>query len=240
MRKLVWMSAAVLACGVLGASPALADQVTVQSTGDIWLSGQPDGTTATGFFGSDTAPDNSPVVLGASSGMTFSFTSVTGLTSVDGSCFAGADGQMAGGGFCYADESGFGVGPANGIGTYQGPADALIGVFLDASTPSGTGGPASLDYTDPANVGLASYAPGLNQIFYIGLGGNSFVAPSGATRLFLAVADSYGSSTGNLGALDVNFDTAGGAPEPAAWALVIAGFGLVGAALRQRREAPSA
>jgi len=241
MRKAMWFSAAVLAAGVMVAAPALAGEVIVQSTTDIWLAGQPDGTEAHGNFGSDFASGNSPLMLGASGGMTFNFGAVTGLTSVDGGCFAGADGRQVGGDFCYSDESGFGVGPANGIGTYMGPADALIGVFLDASTSSGTGGPASLDYTDPGNVGLASFSPTLNQIFYIGLGGNSFVAPTGATRLLLAVSDSYGSSTGNSGFLDVTYDSSGGAvPEPAAWALMIAGFGLAGAALRQRKTVATA
>ena len=240
MRKMSSVLAAgVLGVGLLAAAPALAGDVTVAATTDIWLAGQPVGTVATGNFGSDSAPANSPVLINAAGGTTFTF-SASGSTSVDTSCFAGPDGG------CFADESSFGVGPANGIGAYKGPSDALIGVFLDASTPVGTGGPASLDYTDPAVVGAAGFTPVLDQIFFIGDGltgtgsgaVQTFLAPSGSTRLFLAVADSFGSSTGNLGSLDVSFaTTGGGVPEPAAWALMLAGFGLAGAGLRRRRGA---
>ena len=40
---------------------------------------------------------------------------------------------------------------------------------------------------------------------------------------------------GGVNGLDVRLDTAA-VPEPATWALMIAGFGLAGAALRRRRE----
>ena len=213
------------------------------------MAGQPDGSSLAGLFfpPADTAPANSPVLLSAVGGTTFTF-SATGSTTVDGSNFGGPDGAAA-----YPDESSFGVGPANGIGTYQGPADALIGVFLTDDTPSGLGGPASLDFTDPLNLGAASFTPLLNQIFFIGdgLAGDglttqTFLAPTGSTRLFLAVADSLGSSTGNSGSLDVTYNetspnpTGPGVPEPASWALMIAGFGLAGAALRRRRTLTTA
>lgn len=107
-------------------------------------------------------------------------------------------------------------------------------------------GPASLDYTDPANLTLASYTPGLGQIFFIGDGltdlgaTQQFLAPTGATRLFLAVADSIGASTGNPGGFTVSFTGATAAvPEPSSWAMFIGGFGLVGGAMRRRRTAVS-
>ena len=94
-------------------------------------------------------------------------------------------------------------------------------------------------------VGATGFSPLLNQIFFIGDGltgdgsgsVQSFLAPVGATRLFLAVADSIGSSDGNSGSLSVTYNaTPGGAvQEPASWALMIAGFGLAGASLRRRR-----
>ena len=234
-----------MAAALLCAAPAFASTLTVDSTTDIWLAGQPDMSTVSGFFGTDTAPANSPVLLAAAGGTTFTF-HATGSTSVDASCFAGPDGDG-----CYPDETSFGVGPANGIGTYKGPADALIGVFLSDDTPSGTGGPASLDFTDPNVIGAAGFTPLLNQIFFIGDGltglgvGNlqTFLAPTGSTRLFLAVADSIGSSVGNVGALDVTYTATGptaGVPEPASWALMIAGFGLAGAALRRRGASAAA
>ena len=231
-----FVTIASLAAGLTlsGAAQAL----TVSSLTDIWLAGQPSGSTLTGFFGTDTAPGNSPVQIAAVGGQTLTFTA-SGSTSVDGACFAGPDGG------CYADELPFGTGPVNGIGSYQGPSNALYGVFLDASIPSGAGGPASLDFTMLGNISMLSNTPLLNQIFFIGDGltgtgsGSlqSFLAPLGATRLFIAVADSVGSSTGNSGSLDVTYTISGltsGVPEPATWALMIAGFGLVGATLRRR------
>ena len=139
------------------------------------------GTSVTGNFGSDTAPANSPVEIDLTAAvLTFL---ATGSTSVDGSCFAGANGG------CYPDQSGFSPSPWDGF--YNGPADALIGIFLDASTPtigrSGSfQGPTSFvagpDYQNPANVGPGSYAPLLNQIFLISDGtGETFTAPAGAT-----------------------------------------------------------
>jgi hypothetical protein len=252
MRKTL-LSSAAMAAALLFAAPALASSgsVTVNSATDIWLAGQPNGSSLLGGFSStpDTAPGNSPVLLsGALSGATFTF-SASGSTSVDGFNFGDPDGAAA-----YPDESSFGVGPANGVGTYNGPASALIGVFFDDSTPSGTGGLASQDYTLAGAMTATAYSPQLSQIFFIGDGltGDGtgdvqvFTAPTGATRLFLADADSLGSSTGNLGSLAVNFSSSAditvtaGVPEPAAWGLMIAGFGLAGTALRRRRSAATA
>lgn len=221
-----------LAAAALGA-PSFAASVVVDSTTDIFLASQPNGASITGYFGSDTAPGNSPVLLAVTGGATLTFSAI-GSTSVDGSCFAGPDGNG-----CYSDESGFSPSPASG--TYKGPADALIGVFLDDSVTDVSNGPASLDYTDSANLNLVSNMPGLGQIFFIGDGltdtavVQQFLAPTGATRLFLAVADSYGSSTGNSGSLAVTYTGAvEPVPEPASWALTIGGLGFIGAAMRRR------
>jgi len=192
---------------------AHAGDITVPGVSDIWLAGQPGGTLLTGSFGTDTALTNSPVLLDVFGGETLMF-SVSGSTSVDGSCFAGADGG------CYPNEFSYGTGPVNGIGDYTGPSDALIGVFLDNSLPSGVGGPASLDFTGANN--FASLSPLLNQIFFIGDGltgtgsgaEQQFTAPAGATRLFLSVADSVGGSQNNVGSLTVDVIT----PEPSAFA----------------------
>ncbi len=81
--------------------PAAAD--TVVATDSIWLAAQPSGTSTTGFFGSDTAPGNSPLQI-TIGGQSVIF-AATGSTSVDGSCFAGP----AGG--CFPDESGFSPAP---------------------------------------------------------------------------------------------------------------------------------
>jgi hypothetical protein len=228
---------AAMSVTAIPGSAAWANTVNVNGTAGIWLAGQAIGATVSGFFGSDTAPGNSPVQINLTAPvLTFS---ATGSTSVDGSCFAGPIGG------CYSDQSGFSPSPWSGL--YNGPADALIGVFLGASTPTlglsgGYQGPLSFvpgfDYQNPAHVGPGTYSPVLGQIFLIGDGsGEAFNAPTGATRLYLGVADSIGASTGNLGALTV--DVTGGVaavPEPGTWTLALLGFAGLGFVSHRRSK----
>jgi hypothetical protein len=218
--------------------------VTVQGTSDIWLAGQPNGVSVTGNFGSDTAPAASPVLVSVTGGEILTF-SATGLTSVDGGCFAGPDGG------CYPDQSGFSPAPASG--DYNGPADALLGVFLNAGAGpiaiNGSGVPTGfvpgLDYQagGNANEGLAGYSPTLNQIFFIGDGLTGtgagaiqqFTVPVGATGLYLAVADSVGGSNNNVGGLSVNVNgTNTVTPEPSSFLLL--GSGVLALAGMMRRK----
>jgi hypothetical protein len=235
-RRLMGLGAvAALSMSLSTGTGAQAGTVYVPATGDIFLATQPVGTSIMGYFGADAAPANSPVALGVMAGATLTF-SASGSASVDDSCFAGPDGG------CYADESGFSPAPASG--TYKGPAVALIGVFEGPGVTAVDSGPASLDYTQAANTALASQSPALNQIFFIGdgltgTGSGSiqdFVAPTGATSVYIAVADSYGSSTGNAGGFDVSFTGATAVPEPASWALMILGLGMSGAMARRARR----
>lgn len=97
-----------------------------------------------------------------------------------------------------------------GISGYLGPQGPLVGVFLDDSIPNNTPAPGTLDFTlSGLGTDFASLAPDLRQVFYIGDGltRNSqfqeFVAPVGATRLFLGIPDGFGFG-GNPGAYDDN------------------------------------
>jgi hypothetical protein len=66
---------------------------------------------------------------------------------------------------------------------------------------------------------------------------SAVVGASGAVRV-LFTADSGATDRGGLGLDDMTLDgtlAATGVPEPQAWALMIAGFGLAGAAMRRRR-----
>ncbi len=133
---------------------------------------------------------------------------------------------------------GLGIAPANAVGVL-----GLVGIFLDNSTPNGGSQPAGLDFSGGLN--FLTLSPGLGQMFWIGDGltgtgsglSQIFIAPAGATRLFLGTVDGFEWSN-NSGAYDVtvNYAGLGGAvPEPATWAMMVAGFGLAGAAMRRRR-----
>jgi hypothetical protein len=238
-RSIGLAAAAALSMSLSMGAAAQAATVYVPATGDIFLATQTAGTSITGYFGTDTTPANAPVQLSVMSGATLTF-SASGSASVDDTSFTGPDGGV------YADESGFSPAPASG--TYKGPANALIGVFEGPGVTAVDGGPASLDYTQAANTALASQSPALNQIFFIGDGltgtgtgsVQDFVAPTGATSVYIAVADSYGASTGNGGGFQVSFTGATAVPEPAAWAMMILGLGLSGATLRRGRRGSGA
>ncbi|MDQ8183008.1 hypothetical protein [Pelagicoccus sp. SDUM812005] len=99
--------------------------------------------------------------------------------------------------------------PLGGLSGYKGPQGPLAGVFLDDSVPA-SGPPATLDFS-PSGMGIdfLSLSPLLKQVFYIGDGITSggefqtFIAPTGATRLFLAIPDGFGFG-GPPGAYDDN------------------------------------
>ncbi len=82
-------------------------------------------------------------------------------------------------------------------------ANSLVGVFLDDDSPTGAPTPGQLDFQGA--LGAVAFTPGIGQIFFIGDGLTSdtkagefdggpqtFVAPPGATRLFLGTADGTG------------------------------------------------
>ena len=96
-----------------------------------------------------------------------------------------------------------------GISGYKGPQGPLTGVFLDNTVPSAGPAPVALDFT-PGGIGtdFLTLSPVLNQIFYIGDGVTGaifqeFIAPAGATRLFLGIPDGFGFH-GHPGAYDDN------------------------------------
>ena len=187
--------------GALAARPV---RLTVPAATDIWLAGQPAGAKVSGLFGTDSVPLNAPVQLAVIPGHVLSF-SASGSVSVNGECFAPSPD-----GGCYPEVSPYGAGPANGISRYEGPASALIGVFVNTRVPSGGAAPRPIDFREVQN--FQALSPLLNQVFFIGDGltGTAtgqlqrFTVPPGATNLFLAASDSLGSSSdGNSGKFTV-------------------------------------
>jgi hypothetical protein len=138
--------------------------------------------------------------------------------------------------------------PLGGISGYLGPQGALVGVFLNNDIPDGSP-PATLDF-GPLGLGrdFPTLSPGLGQVFYIGDGvapGNvfqEFIAPTGATRLFLGIPDGFGFN-GAPGAYDDNDgayrikigvnETPTGVPEGGS-SIVLLALGLTGLAAGAR------
>jgi hypothetical protein len=188
----------------------------------------------------DSVPAQSPLLapITFAPGSTFIF-AVAGVTDGAGTGPTGPDGSYA---FDMVDY-GLGVAPASGVGVL-----GLVGVFLDNSTLSGATEPAGLDFSSGLN--FAALSPGLAQIFWIGDGltgtgtgaSQVFTAPSGATRLFLGTVDGF-SWNDNSGAYAVTLNYQGAitaVPEPATWAMMLIGFGLIGATARRRIALPTA
>ena len=101
----------------------------------------------------------------------------------------------------------------------------LWGWSIDWSGPGG-GLPVS-DPFDPTTSGVFTRALVAGQTYTIGLNGNPNVSFGGIS----------GSDIGSMdGAFDWTISTTS-VPEPALWALMIGGFGLVGMTLRRRRDA---
>jgi len=98
----------------------------------------------------------------------------------------------------------------DGISGYKGPEGALAGVFLNDNVPDTGPAPATLDFSSSGlGTDFTGLSPDLGQVFFIGDGFTSsavvqtFIAPTGATRLFLGIPDGFGFD-GHPGAYDDN------------------------------------
>jgi hypothetical protein len=127
----------------------------------------------------------------------------------------------------------------NGIaGAKEVPFNALIGVFLNDQEPDLSPAPTPLDFSAAAlGTHFSTLSPGLRQVFFIGDGltGNGsgavqqFIAPPGATRLFLGAVDLH-NWAGNTGSFRIGSTDPGppaDAPEPGSMVLVGVGGMLI-------------
>ena len=119
---------------------------------------------------------------------------------------------------------------ATGVGSYK------LSFFVGNASPTGSNGG---NYTQPSTVNLSinggpiqSFTNSLNTPFGINWAPFSvtFFAETPTT-----IAFTNGTTGDNMLGLDNVSVTA--VPEPASWAMLIAGFGLTGAAMRRRRSA---
>lgn len=128
------------------------------------------------------------VGLHFSTGGILTFTATGGASQGGGNPLVGPDGNASG------IFSHFG-GAANGISDIRAPIAALVGVFLSDAQPDTNIAPSGLDFSTPGLRNFTNLAPELQQVFYIGDGRNdasdvqTFVAPTGANRLFLGIHD---------------------------------------------------
>lgn len=186
-----------------------------------WLAGEPQGTLASipdpnyksaehpwkydiagppGGFAASGEPYESPVqvALSVTPGSTITITNVTGLINND---FTRAPTYDATGHsgvtqYIYNDDASNGVGE-HGISDLWTPIDSMIGVFLTDKVPDNNPTPPVLDFSTQSARDYAALSPKVQQTFYAGDGqtssGNqqSFVVPSGATRLFLGTMDGH-------------------------------------------------
>ena len=184
----------------------------------------------------------------AGAGQTVRF-SVSGLTGCGATGACGAVGASLS--FPTGGQTGTDITGSNGLSgiKFTGREMFLVGVFLDASVPSGggpftptfvsTGGTYNAD-TDTTFTNAGAFFTG--QAFYIAT--QTFLVPTNATRLFLGFADAFDNFVGpwsdygnNSGSLNVTVSVqnaiVGGVPEPGT--IMLVGLGLVGLAYFRKR-----
>lgn len=238
MRKATLTLAALLAHG---AQAAPLPPVEVPGTTSIYQ--------VFGLWGSSNDASTDAVRIDLSGPTTVRFESVTGGVN----CCSDPNDMNTPDGMNFAPNYNGGATVVDGLhnisGAYGDTQLPLLAMFTSEQDPSTLAGPVA---ALPAWVAAspASLAPDLYQVFYVGdgragfndAGGAllSFTAPAGATRLYLGFADAgafWGLSSwyaDNLGSLQVSV-TLQPVPEPAGWALYLAGLGTLAALVRRRR-----
>lgn len=183
--------------------------ITVNGTSDPWLSGMPDGSTASY---DDAAPSQRPPAINIPAGATgyLTFTSISGQIAHGGSAYNSAEGDTTLP-YSHGADSPGGPTPAaeNGIADIVAPINSLVGVFLDDNAPNTTAAPSTRNYSTSASRDQTTYSDlQLKQPFFIGDGVTStgtvqqFKIPDGATRLYLGPMDGY-EWKNNLGSFTV-------------------------------------
>ncbi len=160
---------------------------------------------------------------GPSSFDTISFSSWTGSGTVLGGTYAISFSTTSA-----AIGAGYPIGPlANTAGFFTGTLGGAVGASFSIT---GT----SYDF-NPADGNLVMDIVVTNQDNVPNGSGNSYNWADYTGVQTTRAYDLSGRTSNGLGALVTEFNTVGTVPEPTTWALMIAGFGMVGLAARRRR-----
>jgi len=235
-----------VAAGLLAgfSSQATASTITIPASANIFAAGE---SSTTGMDPGGGGPGTLPpsLIFAAGSGLTITFSSVTGAANC---CLIGAPSTPDGTGGFFSSTS---INAFSGVSGIQAPGDMfLVGLFTDGTDYDGVA-PATLNFS-VIGTNFPSLSPLLWQQFFIGDGltGNGsgsvqvFNVPTGATTLFLGFADAnglagnpgfYGDNSGFLVAtFTLNSPTQAPVPEPATLGLFGIGLAVVAARLRRR------
>jgi len=168
-----------------------------------WNAGLPDGITWGEY--NDTTPNCSPVQvteIPITPGQAYVFRGGTGTTQFGGGTSAPI--TLEGDTSWILDQS-----AQHNIARCRAPAHALMGVFLTDADPRTTSTPNQTNYTKSNKRNFGTLRPKSKQVFFVGDGKKSdgtyqkFVAPTGATRLFLGIMDERGRWSDNSGTINV-------------------------------------
>ncbi len=217
---------------------------TVHATDSVYAAGAY-AVDAPSFGG--TAPVGIAIAPGVTS-ITFSSSTGATVTVNGGGNYNDADGIGSAQG-----ETNFGFNSLSGISSPT--AGYIAGVFLAAGGPAGTA-PTALNFDGTGGTSFNSLSAAIDQVFYVGDGltgdatgtTQTFYVPTGATELYLGLADACGYNGGpgclgdNAGSFTVNYDEAGSGvpvnppPVPEPSSVVLFGTGLLGVAGTIRRR----
>jgi hypothetical protein len=237
LRKSLAVTAPLIATAVLLSPAAHGDVYHIPGTASPWFAGAAPGSSYTVTFGDFTATDtvevSAPVQIAVgdvAEGNKYTFQVSGGVANGPDHPLDGPDGHATG-------RPPFFGGPYNGLSNVRAPLNSLMGVFLSDAAPGTGEPPMPLDFLTTEQLDFDILRPELQQVFFIGDGYTGdgrvqeFIAPRGATRLFVGVMDGY-EWNNNKGGFNIGVQMQ--VPAPAAGAgLAVAGFGL---ARRRRRN----